>query len=1642
MKSNKPANKKRKAPKGHASHHGEQCDRILKKVGNELHTIFSAMCQNNPMQFLVAIMYSPHHFKHNYMAWKFACNLTPQEHIELDMTMSTYTDTMDALEHLIEWAILHKKTTAHAVWKNLHMKTFIEGGQTGKNNKGNKLSKSRLLQLEKQLLTKAKYQKYLKFPGQEGFNAWFSSRPMVSKRIKQIQAQPFECGKSGKFWRYQPYQLSAMYLGSRREQLINNLLVVAPTGSGKTAIIQNIISSYMPDDRVKVFATPSVEVQRNFFSQITDFDTQLATYVRKYPDISREKLLSFHPEGAKKFNINTYRNYLENVRTKGTKGPQRRKLASKIFGSQPWEPHAPIRSVLFKSLLKTFQPCDSAESFQKFVYNVKNKLPCVKPPTSLTGTHRLTTFQRSYAWDSQEMATKDGLVRNPFNRKIIVLDEADQLFLEHDIAHRMLVLLLKYAEHSIIIALTATPLIKGDDNFSDHTCRLLEMIKGRRALESNPFASTVGPTCSNEGFISYYNAMVPPLYPVTKPFIGNMHGKPVLGRIIFAELHKDNRSRYLQEAKLFQGRHPDRLLRKEYVNKMLAYASSKYTDRYANNKKAVQSMVKDFEKVSSKSSCLFRTLMQHKDLKTLVLFTEGLRTFQNYIKVSHRDMYFDLAKNQEAFQIGFIRASADKTDQALNSRKLKAFNSSQNLHGERMRIICADKSFFVGVNFKNVRRIIMVSPSTSSAMYIQTVGRVLRMCTYDVLPEHERNVQVDIMVATLDRHRRLHDLIDKARFDQLVHEHMSSKKPLLTIDEVALHYLYRDVQQYRARMDTIFAEPAVDRGWYTVPNYQGSSQDEDLEARCTSQGVGANDATADTPHAHGDEDSVSPKQHIYNRGSHVQASSQPNRAIGRQDDKAMRNKSKPVGIGISKIKDQPEYVKPLPKPLPMLDDLAELKLAKTKFRNLSFPSISEAEFNTYKQYLNIPVQTYVYESKNDLEEIKSTMSNYNNALMLARDKYPVISNFGEGNNFHIQVLLAQAAKKWKELQQFYNANFVGGSMKPWTRVIGVNLYYLKFKNRVYVQYEPDVRVVRPVLFTNLKAWRESLGDRTLTEVDYHEIYQAMTEFRKPSDRVRYKDNQKMKVNKDGTVDVVVEIKVPTLAGFNDEVSPKEALSQPMSYNAIVNIYSEILSANLSVPMEQIRGHKDGKGHVVFHVYKVAQQVLDEPNLESNLNLQLLDPDPKQKLLIPVKRMDGRTEEYVLKVREGVDSSTITNYIRYAVGAQLPKRKSAQDVYTSKDYYKNLFKRGINAYPSAKEILNNHNGNVWILVGSSSKFRIFATKVPLPTTTTVDAYRDVPEYQQAKNENKSFVLLNKLVNQPWQMAVTRPYASIRQFALHASDDEYNKFWKACLEVKHKFEEKRGTTLYMYTDSDPSLALFHVKFSITRPPMPTEEPRARPSQPSQPSGTSMPSKPMLPNASSQASSSMGQQKQATQEVKKQVNFASKPTMAMVQKDHCAKQGDELYLLLMNIPDLNVAQYMTKFVVQKDAQGVYSLPHKTWDKFEIPSNPLINFEGVELSEDEEVDANLKRLMRSLNVSSTPGKMDDMQYMDLSDGAKCVRVAVRYETVLDKLPNHVELVSKDQFLTLTKVDEVLKGVQMNMKHFLDTYLSRLENA
>lgn len=1641
-KSSKPGRKRKSNEKASMSHM-DKCTVVLKEVGAELHQMCMQMCNQNPTQYLVAIMYNPHHFQNFYMCWKFAVNCTPKEHQQLDAMMQLAENPYEALEQLLEFAVLHKKLSTKDLHKNIHMKTFLHGG--------GKSSTSRLQDMKKKMITMNKY-KDLPKPGEKGFNKWLSNTQLANtqKHVQEIRNTPFECGKSkhnSKYWRYQPYQRSAMFLGSKACPFVKNLLVVAPTGSGKTAVVHNIVSSFMPDDRVTLFATPSSAVQRNFFDQIKDFDTNLNRFTQKYRNTSPEMLLSFNPQSnISTYNIIRYKTYLGEVR-KINDPARRRKRANKQFGKESWCPHAPIRSVLFSDFYTVYETYRSEEEKQQFVHNVKENQPCVRRRATASGRGRLTTFFSGYEYDTEATRTRieqgEEFVMNPFNNKIIVLDEADQLFKYQSknlAAQKMLILMLKHARNSVVIGLTATPLVSGDEEYSDQTCKLLEMIKGRhgRARESNPLSKQLESTCYNEGFVSYYDSLRPPLYPMTRPCIGNVN-KVVLGRIVFAELRGENRKVYTNKAKSFVGPQTKYILKEKFMGALMAYASSKYTDGHASRNAKI--LTKDFESMSSKSSCLFQTIMNCKEKKTLVLFTQGMKTMETYIRTKHPDKKYNMSKTEASFQMAFLHPS--KHNDFENKHMLELFNSSKNVNGEYIRVMCATKDFFVGVNFKNVRRLILVSPPVSSALYIQTVGRVLRMCTYDVLPKEQRNVQIDILVATLDGNRKLADIEDANNYEELYQKHVTSHQmPVLTVDEMLLRRLFVDTGNYRSRMKQIFADNAIDRTWFDATSSTHIEENEELEAHCNGEGIGERQVYQKRVEE-------SPEQTDYIKSSHIHSqpgsSSTHQRAIGKQDVKDMDRHARPIGqgkhknkkidkdgIGISAIKPYgpDRRVEALPQPLPVLDDVQEIKLAETKFKNLSFSSISEAEFNIYKNKMRVPnmdVNIEVCETAKDVEAMQDTMMQYTNSLMLARGHYPKVKNFGYEDNFHIEVLIAQAAKKWEELAAFYNKNFVGGSMQPWTKVVYVNIYYLPWKDRVYIQYEPNVRVVRPVLFCNLKAWIKSLGDKLLTEVDFHQLYQAMPEFRRPEDRVRYKGDQKpVKINAEGQVDISIEVTVPKLAGFNDEISAKQALSQSHAYNAIVQVYTEIMAGHFRVPMEQVRSRSDKKGHLIFRVHMVDYDILSD-ELEAHLNMDLLDPDPRQELLIPIKRSDGHVEEYVLKAREGVTSENLSQYIRIAVGSQLPMRAS-KDSSTHGHRHKNWFKQTTNSFPSSKEILNNHNGNIWILVSSDNKFRLHATKKPLPISATVDPFRNNHKFQEAKNKNEPFVLLDNMPNQPWQMVVTKPYASIRQFALHASDDEYNKFWKACLETKVKYEDTKGTTLYMYTDWDPALAQFHVNFSIDRPSMPKETPKAPAMQ-----------KPLPATQLAKADTS--------NKPKKQVHFAKTESHALVRKDDCAKPGDLIHLLLVHADDskgIMIKESNQILVVMDPTSSRYTLPSTKWQSFKPIDKTYNMLDGQDISftKDEEVKFTVDNLIQQKlgNIATNTCCSLEVYARDLSDGSKCSKVVVRHFNGLRtdvQLANH-KWVSFTSFMSLKPVDDVIRYVQLN-PDFMDVYLNNI---
>ena len=1609
--------RKRKAKNG-----AKGRDRILKEVGAKLHKRFMVICQNDPNKFLVGMTYSPHLFQNFYMGWKFAVNLTPSQHCQLDSVISNMENPLEALDKVVEFGVLHHKIDLNQLGHNVYMKPILVGG-----TKSSKSSK-----LQRIAKTQAKL-KGLRHPGQEGFNQDLAQ--VYHKQVHKIKTMDFKCTKERKL---EPYQYSAIFLGSPMCQLTKNILVVAPTGSGKTAVIHNLASLYLHDDRVKLFVAPNSEVQRNFYAQIPDHKTLLAKYVKAYPYPS-EMLLTFNPKGATPFKIANYKNYLLSVSNLGR--TERRKRANKVFGKESYMPHAPIRSITMKKLTQIYEPVDNHD-FPEFLERLQRRQPCVKERTKgQTGLNDLVTLRHDYGWDDDARKEVGGMVHNPFNNRVILIDEADRLFEDVDNPKiRMLIYLLKFAVNSVIVALTATPLVEGDETYSSTTSKLLEMIKGWKSPKADPLAKQVQETCSNEGFISYYYDMIPPLYPKTIPHLGSSSGKPVLGRILFSYLRNGNLARYKREVQSQRGRDPQVLVRnKAKYHVYMNYATTKYADKYGgrHDEVARRNVVKDFEQNSNKLMCLFNTMVQEKDLKTAVMFTSGLNAFRTFIQVKHPDMFYDVVQGQAKSQmrIGFLN-SKDSDKGRNNDRLLKEFNSSKNLRGENMKVICADRNFLIGIDFRNVRRLILVSPPTDASKYLQTVGRALRMCTYANLPENEQNVRVDIMVATIDPRRSLAQLEDSSRYQDLVDQHVRSTQPILTVDEVALRILLKDVQRYRKHMKTVFETPSMDNTWFTIPNTHQEHDSEELEVVCTSMGVKPREEVHQGNQ--GNEWNQTFDYQGYSKDRHEEYQvGDPRRELHKMDVVDKKKKHKAIGrkkhaqdargvggLGLKPLEPYREKLPDLPKQLPVMNDMDEIKVAESKFRNLAIPSIREAELAKYAKEMrvpNMPVQTFVYETAKELSEVKDTMMEYTNALMLARDNYPKVENFGKGDNFDIEILMAEAAKKWVELAKFYNANFVGGKMREWDRVIGVNLYYLKWKNRVYVQYEPNVRVIRPVLFTNLKAWLQSLGDKTLTNLDFHEIYQSMPEFRSQKDRVRFAAHgkqKKRKVNADGTVDVMVEIRVPELQGQYNEISPVEALRSPEAFRVIVQLYSKILVDHFNIAENQVHGRLDGKSHLLFHVYRVEEDMIDDLDFEEALNQDLLDPDPGQNYLIPMKAMDGNVDDYVLKPRFNVDASNIMKYIRYAVGSNLPKRQVENKTgkFSANRYggYRDMFKRGTNPYPSSKEILNRNNGNVWIMDGEEGNFKIFDAPT-LPTNPTVDPYRSQPKFQEALARRDPFVLLDQIKGEPWQMTVTKPIASIKQFALHTPEEEWRKFWEACLEVKEAYEEKNGKVLYMYTDANPTLAQFHVNFSLNMPKMPKAEPRQK----------DAPRKEVhVPQHS--------QDPQDPQDVvqKKKVHFA--PQLEKREwkvEEGCARFGDEVYMVVVDVSDPRPVQDFSKVLVMiKD--GVYDLVHDKWRKDWTP--------------EESMDAYLKNIAYDTPVLGLRSFSDVEDSVDLSDGKVCVRVLVNFTDVkwdTSRSSEKVKMVSWDEFWKLKPASSVLKVVQVSMKSMIDRYFIRLEN-
>jgi hypothetical protein len=648
--------------------------------------------------------------------------------------------------------------------------------------------------------------------GSPGFNEWlYKTYASVLQKLGQM---PFECTPDGKPFRSQEL---AIFFGSPSCPSIARLLIVHRTGSGKTKIMQIILGKFHKNDMSKVVLVPTDELRRNFFNKLVNTKSKMSEFVRKSisalpntgtvpHDVINDNVKAIMTllgirNNSGRYQLKFYKTYLQKKKLGEVTHP---------YGTETWAPGSPMRCESFSSIEGMFGIIDDTDSaFVEFENNLKAGKPCV--PVGRLESQRM--FQPAYRYKQDGVKSKAKLIKNPFDYKIVVIDEVHELWTRPSptpVKRKMLRLMLKYAQGGNVTGLTATPIISGDTTHS----QVLDLVKGTDADKSN-----------SEGFISYFDELVEPLFPGTIPkLFQRLQGGtiPVFGRVIVSPLFGANYHKYLERAQEVRGNPSTKNL-----IALQTFLNTIYTNMSAgrNGDKLVGPNLKDFAANANKLDCLDKLLTQHPTEKTLILFAGGARSYLEYVKRKYPGRVMrgeDGPPTTEQDRMGFMFRLSDKKKSQAQTEMLGWFNASYNLEGKFIRVMCANaQRFGTGVDFTAIRRIILVNIPQDVTRYL-----------YAPLAKTDQNVHVDIMMATLDPHRTLKDLTDKDQYAALLREHgKNPRKPKLTYDEIHLRKLYNTFDGEMGQLKRLIADPAIDKPWLQNLVPLGKVDDEQDESK-------------------------------------------------------------------------------------------------------------------------------------------------------------------------------------------------------------------------------------------------------------------------------------------------------------------------------------------------------------------------------------------------------------------------------------------------------------------------------------------------------------------------------------------------------------------------------------------------------------------------------------------------------------------------------------------------------------------------------------------------------------------------------------------------------------------------------------------
>lgn len=548
-------------------------------------------------------------------------------------------------------------------------------------------------------------------PGDKGFNA----EAMRAMQKAGVDKAPFDvtCPPQGQVLDKgkvvdQPYQKTTAFLFHPNSPA-QRLLVAVRTGGGKTLIMIRALSNFFDDRRPKLVVFPSYPIRDQFYGELMAYDNPYRSYVLE--ELAKTKKATADYIARSRSNALTGDEIQTVEDILGLKGHPGQAGKSGYLA-------APLRAVTYREL----------------------------GGATLAGL----------AW----IRPKQGDTKLPGGRpniledKVVVMDEAHNLIkpspelLKLESTRENLERgreMLRLATKSAVLLLTATAVI---DDPTDGE-KLMRIVRGV-ANEHKP---------TNEGFITSFVSNPPSAYPTVDPVAEEM---PALVSVPLSG-EPDDKSSSL-------GNYLDHLLKGAQGKKVIdpAFLKSKtrdiyeYTAAYTTSQTSAPFLKKLRDMpdivapklvaaarlaVASEGKVILLTNSQHgfyslfyifqhcpefKDVQSKVLPLLGKRnTTRADFKASCGGTSFTSVKNYTAC----VR---------------KQFDAENNLDGSMLKMLILNaEEYSEGIDFKDVRAVIMVDVPESWAKLKQRIGRAVRQCSHIRLPKAKWNVHTYILCATL-----------------------------------------------------------------------------------------------------------------------------------------------------------------------------------------------------------------------------------------------------------------------------------------------------------------------------------------------------------------------------------------------------------------------------------------------------------------------------------------------------------------------------------------------------------------------------------------------------------------------------------------------------------------------------------------------------------------------------------------------------------------------------------------------------------------------------------------------------------------------------------------------------------------------------